>query len=333
MPGRPVIYYRESLLKPEERRIAEQYFHCVSSLMEVEEGDVVVGRYSVLPFYKDQEADAIRKGAKLVNSYRQHQWIADVANWAGEEGVLSMDCLTPEAMTLNQFASRFEVAGPFVVKGATNSKKFLWNTHMFANTRKEVVDIAVLLMQDGLIGDQEIYVRPYVPLKTYMLGLNGLPITREFRFFCYRGQILSGGYYWSSHLEDLKELPGIEHELNPNSVPREFVQNVATMIRFLAPFAAVDVAQTKEGDWIVVEINDGQMSGTSENNLETLYGNLRAVIDEQIKRRQAMKDLTALTEELGGYDSEINDVDLGTEGEERPSEAVGGSVGGRIPGA
>lgn len=314
MPGKPVIYYRESLFMPEERRIAERYFDCVSSIMDVNEGDLVIGRYSVLPFYKDQEADVIRRGARLINTYRQHQWIANIGEWAGVDGTLRMDGLTPEAMTMNEFARRLDLPGPYVVKGATNSKKFQWNTMMFANTRKEVAEIAVLLMQDGLVGDQEIYVRPYVPLKTFRIGLNGLPITREFRFVCYRGIVLSGGYYWSSHAEDLRDDPEIAYQLNPDTVPAEFIRGVAELIKFKANFIAVDVAQTADGDWIVVELNDAQMAGTSEINLDSLYGNLRAVLDAQLKRRQDMKELTALTEELGGYDVEMKDGDLGTEG-------------------
>ena len=41
---------------------------------------------------------------------------------------------------------------------------------------------------------------------------------------------------------------------------------------------AIDVAQTESGEWIVVELNDGQMSGLSENNPEVLYKNLTTVL-------------------------------------------------------
>lgn len=45
----------------------------------------------------------------------------------------------------------------------------------------------------------------------------------------------------------------------------------------------IDVAQTESGDWIVIELNDGQMSGLSENNPEILYKNLKHMTWDRYK--------------------------------------------------
>jgi hypothetical protein len=40
------------------------------------------------------------------------------------------------------------------------------------------------------------------------------------------------------------------------------------------PFGVVDVAQARDGRWIVIETNDGQMSGLSCVNPDELYDNM-----------------------------------------------------------
>lgn len=51
-----------------------------------------------------------------------------------------------------------------------------------------------------------------------------------------------------------------------------FVERVAA--RISATFLVVDVALTMNGDWIVIEINDGQDSGYAGNNPLTLWGKI-----------------------------------------------------------
>lgn len=273
--GRTVVLYRGSLFEPEELEAAKKSLFCTNSRLDIGKDDLVIGRYSVLPFYKEQEEDIIRLGGRLINTYYQHQWIADLGCWAGREGAL--EGLTPPALTLNEYAAS-SLKGPFVLKGATNSKKHHWKTHMFASTREDVGVVAGRLMSDGLIGgQQEIYVRPFELLHTFSIGLNGLPITKEFRFFGYKGQVVSGGFYWASHREELLDGGVPESELDQVQVPEDFLAAVVERVKPHADFFAVDVAQKSNGDWIVVEVNDGQMAGLSCNDPEILYRHIRLV--------------------------------------------------------
>jgi len=45
-----------------------------------------------------------------------------------------------------------------------------------------------------------------------------------------------------------------------------------------ANFFVLDMAETADGRWIVVEVNDGQMSGLSMCNPEELYANMADAI-------------------------------------------------------
>jgi len=222
----------------------------------------VVGRYSVLPFYKELEEDLRDAGSTLINSHREHRFVADLQNYVG-----ILDELTPKTWT--QLSDVPDSGGPFVVKGETNSRKDKWSTHCFARNKTEAIEVAQVLMADGLIGQQQIYVRQFVELETFLVDpINKQPITREFRFFFLRGKPLVGGYYWSNYLEDLNAV-GIDPKAS--EVPQEFLLQVGNRVKDHVTFVVVDVAKTMDGRWIVIELNDGQMSGLSCIPPEDLY--------------------------------------------------------------
>lgn len=258
---------RESLADQTEISTIKKYFHTTSSRVGIKD-KTVIARYSAYPFYKELEEDLKSQGSCLINTSRQYNFIADLGNYTDVLGEL-----TPK--TWNHLDQVPDSEFPIIVKGATSGKKFLWNSHMFAKNRAKAIDVMCKLQDDGLVGEQSIYYRKFIPLKTYLIGFHGLPITKEFRVFVYNGKILSKGFYWSNYVEDLPEVPNVD------DIPEEFLSKVIDTIGNRAMFYAVDVAETADGGWIVVELNDGQMSGLSENDPEVLYSNLKKGLDEE----------------------------------------------------
>lgn len=257
-------------MQPGELEAAQEHFECIPTRMAVESGDLVVSRYSCLPFYKEQEFDITYVGAKLINTLRQHWYVADLQNW-----YYDLEGLTPK--TWFRMEDVPKDGGPFVLKGKTNSKKHDWKTHMFAADWDAAQAVHWRLCQDGLIGSQDVYIRQFVPLVRFTTGLNELPITKEFRIFVCDGQILSGAYYWTGYSEEMGFTPSFDE------VPREFLDEVLRRIGNKIRFYVVDVAQTAAGDWVVIELNDGQMSGLSDNDPQVLYRELRRVLDNEQK--------------------------------------------------
>lgn len=243
---------------------AKKFLPVYDSRSKIPPNSLVVGRYSCLPFYRELEQDLLENGSKLINSHNQHLWIADLKEWYED-----FHGITPK--TWMNLASLPE-EGPFVLKGETNSKKFHWNTHMFARNKREAIEVYGRLSQDSLIAQQNIYIREYVPLVKLAEGLNGLQISEEYRFFILDGQVLSGGFYWSSHVDDLTTIP------DPANVPQEFLNDVIWRIGSNARFVVVDIGRKADGGWMVVEVNDGQQSGPSENKLDVLYQNMQKVL-------------------------------------------------------
>ena len=262
---KPLLLVRQSLASKYELRFAEKYFPLVESRMECRER-LVIGRYSVLPFYDELERDLKLVHARLINTWEEHQWISSFDYYQ------ALQAYTPQSWNEEEFRL-CQVEGPFVVKGRRSSKKRQWNTHMFAPTKRDAWKVAQRLKEDGDIFEQGVIFRRYIPLKTYQVGHNGLPFTNEWRFFFLKETLLSYGYYWSmADSAPLATLPAEAIEL---------ARELARIASRFTTFFCLDLAETEAGTWILIELNDGQMAVPSENDLDELYGNLQLALSAQ----------------------------------------------------
>lgn len=264
---KPVILMRPSLAEEAEELAAVQRFRVYHARSGVPVDSLVIGRYSVLPYYRELESDLATKGSWLVNTSQQHNYVADLGEYVRDLGDM-----TP--LTWNRLHELPEHMS-FVLKGATNSKKSYWRTHMFAADRKVACQVHSRLCADGLVGDQDIYIRQFVPLHTYFEDVVGLPVTKEFRFFVLRGKVLCGGFYWANHAEEVARLTGKVPD--PSDVPTAFLQEAIRRIGNKVNFYTLDVAQTASGEWIVIELNDGSMAGLSCIEPDVFYQSLADV--------------------------------------------------------
>lgn len=260
----PVILFRSFSGVEDEKICAEKYFKIIDSRVKIQKNDLVICRYSYLPFPIELELDIKFLGGRLINSYQEHLFAADLQNWVGV-----LQELTPKTWdNIQDIPDNMS----FVLKGETNSRKNYWKTMMFAENKEKAKEVYFRLQDDGLIGQQKVYIREYVPLKTHLLGVQGMPVSHEFRVFVYRKHVASVGFYWSNYLDDLPNKPDI------NDIPPEFLREVIDRVGDNISFYAVDVAQTQSGEWIVIEVNDGTCSGLSDNNPDILYSNLKSII-------------------------------------------------------
>jgi hypothetical protein len=221
----------------------------------------VIGRYSVLPYYQELENELKTKKCKLVNSYSQHRYIADIMNW-----VQDIHEYTPK--TWNSWGHLEH--GKWIVKGLTNSQKSQWNTHMFAEGREQLLEVIRKLMDDTFIGSQGLVVREYIPLQTFDIAINGLPVSEEYRCFFLDNHFIEGAWYWSEHPDYKKDIP---------KDGKIFACMIAEKIQKKTKFFVIDIARTETGKWIVIEINDGQMSGLSCIDPHQFYSKLHSILN------------------------------------------------------
>jgi hypothetical protein len=258
----PIVLFRKGLQEEGEFESCSRYFPVIELRTECPADSTVIARYSCLPYYRELEKDLDRLGGKLVNPYREHSWIANFDYYYAFEGH------TPRTWFDHDFY-KCDHDGSFVVKGKTNSRKHNWNEMMFAPTKQDAMRIASLLLQDGLICEQGVIYREYMPLKTFAIGIGGVPFANEWRFFFYKTQLLSYGYYWSPAEK-------LDHQIDPEGI--EFAMAMANIAAEYVTFFVLDIAELDQGGWVLIEVNDGQMSGLSENKPDVLYSNLKKAI-------------------------------------------------------
>jgi hypothetical protein len=256
----PLLLFRKQFASKYELAHAEKYFRIEESRMRCQ-NCLVIGRYSIVPFYDELERDLHLIGSRLINTFDEHRWITSFAYYREMKGH------TPETWD-DENIHACSHDGPFVVKGKMSSKKHKWSTLMYAETKHAALELAKRLKTDSEIQEQGVVYRKYVPLKTLEIGVNGLRHTNEWRFFYYKENLLSYGYYWS--LANCLA----QAELKPEGL--QLAAKLAAIAANFATFFTLDIAETEQGDWILIEINDGQMAVPSENDLDELYGRLKA---------------------------------------------------------
>lgn len=278
----PIVLFRKSLADEGEFDVCKKYFKTIEYRTEISkyyspskeysgsgfgpyyipQKILLIPRYSALPYYQELEKDVNNLGGKLINSYKQHKWIANF------EWYEPLKEYTPQSWTDDNFFSA-PIDKEYIVKGRTNSKKHQWNKLMYAENKRRALEISGELIQDGLLGEQGIIYREFVPLKTYEYGMNYLPFTDEYRFFFYKDQLLTYGYYWSI-------ATNVDRKIDQNGI--DFAQDLSVIVKDYVNFFVLDVAQKKDGGWILIEVNDGSMSGLSECKADELYNNLKKVL-------------------------------------------------------
>ena len=254
-----LLLVRQQYMSKYELQFASKHIHVEESRMACK-NNLVVGRYSVLPFYDELERDLRLVGSRLINSYDEHRWIATF-DYYHEVKQFTPETWTDENIHLCQHP------GPFVVKGKLSSKKWNWKSSMFAETKQDALKLAGRLKEDSEISEQGVVYRRYVALKTFEIGRNGLPFTNEWRLFYHKSKLLCAGYYWS--LGDCYRQAEITNDC------LTLADKIAQIAADFTTFFTLDMAETDDGDWILIEINDGQMAVPSEHDLDELYCNLK----------------------------------------------------------
>lgn len=225
----------------------------------VQPGDVIIPRF--YPFYNYLGDEFADRGAVLIEN--NHDWVSDLRQWAPVLGEV-----TPQTWFSLDDALSSGFNGPFFVKGIDKSLKIDFNRFCYA---ADVDRLPVVLsnLREALPVEQPLVIREYKNLTTYGVSAKtGMPIAHEFRVFVYGNQILSEGFYW----ETVRKRDGLNLVDAPDY--SEFVQQVMAKVAGRCQFYALDIALTAEGEWIVIELNDGCLSGLSANNPDVLYRNL-----------------------------------------------------------
>ena len=236
---------------------------------KIPENALIISRYSCMPYYEALESEVAQQGSRLVTSVDDHQFLSEM-QW--------YDCLSD--LTPTTWFDLDEVEDTehgYVVKGRTYSRKFQWTTHMRAKNRQELWEVVDRCERDLLLRNGGLAIREFVPLKTYGTQPNGLPMTEEWRCFFAGTTPVASGFYWSE-AEIANEREEIPDEAQ--QVAQEVADRLNGQLQSDDALLAIDVAQTTAGKWILIEVNNGSMSGLSTIDAQHFYTRLKEVYCE-----------------------------------------------------
>jgi hypothetical protein len=206
--------------------------------------------------YEDLATATAARGGSLMTSPASYLATHHLPSWYAAVEPSTPRTVWVEGMPPYDFASIHAALTsfgdrPMIVKDFVKSRKHEWDEACFipaaddASAVERVVSRFVELQGDELAGG--LVFREFVDLEPVgRHSRSGLVLGREYRLFFVGGRLLIGGRYWD----------GIDYDDN---FPAEPFERIATAIQ--SPFFSMDIARTAAGDWIVMEIGDGQVSG------------------------------------------------------------------------
>jgi len=173
----------------------------------------------------------------------------------------------PDDAEMKRLLSNFDHQA-LIVKDYVKSRKHEWAEAFYIPDSSDtiaackVIDTFVDRQGEDLAGG--VVLREFVPLA--IIGhheISGMPIGNEVRVFCFHHQVAAQIEYWSG---------ACEQDISPCQRLIDAAQCVNS------PFFTIDMAQKADGDWMIIEIGDGGVSGLQNFDPTTFYTNLAALL-------------------------------------------------------
>lgn len=216
---------------------------------EIPSGSIVIPRFRAIPFGLELQQEVEAHGSLLINTYHQHRNIANIFAWSH-----LLDGITPKSYAVADVPNLPE--GKYFVKGETNSLKNQGPSSVFADNKREVIELVHTYLNDMYLGNQEVAIRPRQNYRKLGETVTGLPVFHERRIFVHNGTPIVDGFYWSTWGD------GSSIKYSRNEFMKT-LEETLSRVSHLAEFFVIDMAEYPDGSWGVVELNDGCMSGLS----------------------------------------------------------------------
>ncbi|MFT8352305.1 ATP-grasp domain-containing protein [Clostridium saccharoperbutylacetonicum] len=205
------------------------------------------------------------KNYYLINSPEEYVNTHYLPNWYEH-----VEGMTPKTKWSDSVPNREEIlemlkefgSKQAIVKDYVKSRKHEWFKSCYIENASEtekalqVVDNFVEGQGEDL--NQGIVLREFVNLKS--IGYHeksGMPISEELRLFIFNYKVVCTIGYWDG--KDINEHP-------------KFVEEVLEKLKNIkSNFFTVDIAKKSNGEWIVMELGDGQVSGLQDYDVKSFY--------------------------------------------------------------
>ncbi|WP_196893025.1 ATP-grasp domain-containing protein [Aureivirga marina] len=218
----------------------------------------------------------LEKNIQLINSpkeYKHAHYLPESFELIKEKSPFSIWFSKEEFKDFETIFERLKVFEneAVIIKDFVKSEKHAWKEACFIpnfsdkeNVRQIVskfIELRGNYLNEGLV------FRKFEHLKFLKNhSKSNMPLTKEFRVFFYKNQIVQIAKYWDE---------GIYGEEN-----LDFSSFIEIANRIESNFFSMDIAQKENGEWIIMEIGDGQVSGFPDNlDKVNFYKNIKKIQD------------------------------------------------------
>ncbi|MCY9514612.1 ATP-grasp domain-containing protein [Paenibacillus apiarius] len=243
-----------------EHLFADEPEQAIRKVQSASEAEAAIYRgWMIKPHYYAMLYDALKsKGITLINTPEQYRHChhfpcsydiirenTPASIWFSEEQV--RDNFDSVLEGLQVFGER-----PVIVKDYVKSRKHEWEDACYISDAadkehaRQVISNFVTRQGDDL--NEGIVLREFVRLEFLNRHpRSDMPLSKEYRVFFLDQQPLMMLHYWDEAEYD-EERPNMEHFMD-----------IARRVK--SRFFTMDIAKLESGDWIIVELGDGQVSG------------------------------------------------------------------------
>jgi len=158
---------------------------------------------------------------------------------------------------------------PIIIKDFVESQKHYWNEACYIPNASDFnkVDNVVkrFLELQGEELNEGIVFREFVKLEFLIYHpKSGMPLSKEFRIFFFDGEPLQIVHYWD------------EGDYGEEDIKPELSDFLDVAQKIQSRFFTMDIAKVENGDWIIIELGDGQVSGLpTKTNLPEFYRSIK----------------------------------------------------------
>jgi hypothetical protein len=222
-----------------------------------------VARMGAAVDYDARYRELLEWKVRLVHTPEQYNRTSNLPEWYP----LLRD-LTPKSVWFEEMPRAADVEAdfdwPIFVKGERQTNRH-GRDHSIIENPEHFERVMQEWRQVPLLAWQRVVCRQFIPLRPVSEAASeAFPKSFEFRTFWWHNTCVGIGNYWTSEVYNLR--PADREQVL--ALGREVAN------RMQVTFLVVDIAQARDGKWIVIECNDGQDSGYAGVNPHFLWQNV-----------------------------------------------------------
>lgn len=232
-----------------------------------------VARVGAIADYDAFYGECGEEGIDLVHTPEEHVRCSTLPGWYP-----LIEEYTPRSRWYSEPPSVSEIEShftfPIFIKGVRQTSRHRASMHIIYN-REEYAHAIREYEKDDILHWQDLTVREYIELRPVGGGVKGkIPASFEYRTFWWRNTLVGEGPYWWE--ADKYKWTEVER-----SSALAIAKQVADRVN--CAFLVIDLALTAEGQWIVIECNDGMESGYAGASPFSIWKNILDIEGDSIE--------------------------------------------------